>query len=843
MKLDQVKKTLVRSDEFTKAAFEIDNQNVGMILHIMRNQMYSDKVLAPIREYSTNAVDAMVEDGKGDQAILIHLPTELNPEWKVRDFGKGLDHKEICNLYTKYGASTKRDSNDFTGMLGIGCKSGFAYGDTFIITAWKDGIKRVYSAAIDEANVGHANLMHEQGSSEPSGVEISIPVRGDDHEVFRTKTFNLCRHFKVRPQFDNVDEETLEKELSSHTKVQLEGDGWKIYQTLRAQGRHSYSWSRHQERKAHAIMGNIPYQISKEGFSNLSDVERDYLDYVNIDMEFKIGELTIAASREALEYTDKTQQNIKNMIAKVSAEVQQKFSDKLKSSKNLWDAKQNYKDMLEELPSELCKVIRNSKPTWTKGKFTTTRFDTYFELHENDPNDKHTTIWYKTRKYMYAQGQRYNSDYKYKSEESQRIDMDGFKENESIQVHLCHYDPAECTPQKAALKIRTLQRAVDEEDKKRTIFYLLEFSPKNLEFYTRIGMLDTPDGVVKDLKNIESYIAPRTPAAKGTPKAKAIGYSNQSGLYPLTSYPEKLNEKEQQYIHGATHKVLYMFVKNKTLYEAKSLNKNLKNWISKEPDNLFHSRLFKSMSLQDPDFLITDKAPTDAWDNYHQNRVLVGVSETCAKGIYEKDNWVHLSDWLPIHLKKWVENTDEAILIRLMEAAHIRSHEEIVDSKLLWSDTCLRLANALTQCKNKLIQRWGEALLAFDIQESRQTPSHEDLEILQELTGIGKKWDKIQKQWRKDQHEPTVPGGDQQKARDNLDNGAYRIGKMQDTVKWIRKHRKGLKPKNYNLLEIQKKVTEKYPLLESVSWQWRSWWDTDNKESKDIINKINSYAR
>ena len=82
------------------------------------------------------------------------MPTRFNPHFTVRDFGDGLSHDDVCNIYVRYCKSTKRQSNAFTGQLGIGCKSGFAYGDSFTVTSYHKGVKTTYVAQIDETSQG-----------------------------------------------------------------------------------------------------------------------------------------------------------------------------------------------------------------------------------------------------------------------------------------------------------------------------------------------------------------------------------------------------------------------------------------------------------------------------------------------------------------------------------------------------------------------------------------------------------------------------------------------------------------------------------------------------------------
>ena len=103
-KLNQT--SLEQSEDFKSYAFGIKKEGISHIFNVLRNQLYSDKILAVIREYSCNAVDAHIDIGKNETPILVTLPSKLSLEFKVRDFGRGLSETEIAQVYAMYGEST-----------------------------------------------------------------------------------------------------------------------------------------------------------------------------------------------------------------------------------------------------------------------------------------------------------------------------------------------------------------------------------------------------------------------------------------------------------------------------------------------------------------------------------------------------------------------------------------------------------------------------------------------------------------------------------------------------------------------------------------------------------------
>src|SRR5690606_10021869 len=105
----------------------------GFIFQLLSSKLYSDKIAAVLREIGCNAADAHVDQGNPDVPFEVKLPNKFDPTFYIKDFGPGLSDlqvrgsKDQPGLYLTYGDSTKRDSNDKTGMLGVGSKSPFAY--------------------------------------------------------------------------------------------------------------------------------------------------------------------------------------------------------------------------------------------------------------------------------------------------------------------------------------------------------------------------------------------------------------------------------------------------------------------------------------------------------------------------------------------------------------------------------------------------------------------------------------------------------------------------------------------------------------------------------------------
>ena len=120
---------------------------------LLSSGLYTDKPLAIVRELSCNAFDAHMEAGNADRPFLIQLPNDLEPEFRIRDYGTGLKHEQVMKLYSSYFTSTKTNTNNQIGAFGLGSKSPFSYTDTFTVTSYgKTAAIRISRQALRRQN-------------------------------------------------------------------------------------------------------------------------------------------------------------------------------------------------------------------------------------------------------------------------------------------------------------------------------------------------------------------------------------------------------------------------------------------------------------------------------------------------------------------------------------------------------------------------------------------------------------------------------------------------------------------------------------------------------------------
>jgi hypothetical protein len=322
-------------------SFGIKQEGLAHIFNVLRNQLYTNKILAVLREYSCNAVDAHTEAGIPDRPIKVTLPNRMAPELKIRDYGQGLSEQDIQNIYAFYGESTKRQSNALIGQLGLGSKSAFAYGDNFVINSFNDGTKTSYNAFIDASQIGQIAKLFSQPSNEPTGIEIVVPVRMEDIGEFENQAKRVFKYFKVRPEIAGVQID-FEEETHSFT-----GGTWKIASPNMQKG-----WSSNRTRDTIAVMGNIGYTIDTFALKLSSDNSNDqvidsFLRTLSPIIDFQIGDLEISASREGLQYTDRTIKNIKDALLGIIAELKTRFETELDTAESVWKARQLIGDTMD----------------------------------------------------------------------------------------------------------------------------------------------------------------------------------------------------------------------------------------------------------------------------------------------------------------------------------------------------------------------------------------------------------------------------------------------------------------------------------------------------------------
>jgi hypothetical protein len=294
-------------------------RNSAKAFNILSSGLYANKIRAIIRELSCNAVDSHVAAGRTETPFDVHLPNQLEPWFAIRDYGTGLSHEQVTNIYTTYFESTKTASNEFIGALGLGSKSPFSYTDNFTVTAIQNGKKGIYSAFINSDGVPSIALMMSEDTDEPAGVEIKFSVNERwDFDKFRQEAREVFTHFTLRPVISgNGDFGFKDVEYDNKDIVP---------------GVHSYKSGRG---RSIAVMGNIAYPIDIPATFDLEGLNT--LLNCGLEMHFGIGELDFQASREGLSYIPQTVESIKRKLQLLNGALTTVLATEADAIANLWE--------------------------------------------------------------------------------------------------------------------------------------------------------------------------------------------------------------------------------------------------------------------------------------------------------------------------------------------------------------------------------------------------------------------------------------------------------------------------------------------------------------------------
>lgn len=161
--------------------------------HVLSNALYSDKILAVIREIVCNAWDAHIDSERTDIPVKI---TMTSNKLTIQDFGYGLSVEDLPPIYGTYGGSTKGADQNVTGGFGLGSKAPFAYVDNFEVISCHDGIKTVYRLSFSSAKLDGLPAINPMVTvaTKETGITVSLAIKPGDHHKFHTCLLSLVGH-------------------------------------------------------------------------------------------------------------------------------------------------------------------------------------------------------------------------------------------------------------------------------------------------------------------------------------------------------------------------------------------------------------------------------------------------------------------------------------------------------------------------------------------------------------------------------------------------------------------------------------------------------------------------
>ncbi len=298
------------TQETVKMSLDLDSAQV--LMQMLSKNLYSDSIGSTIRECASNALDSHRRAGC-DEPIIVSFKRNSQAdtyEFAVEDFGIGLDDNDVVNIISKYGKSTKRDSNTELGMMGLGFKAPLAYSSSFYFVARKDFMERKYMMYEGE-DANSIDLLYEKPTAEPNGVKVIVPVNYSDRYNFTNKIKEQLAYFEnvyfeVDSSWGRVDNDFI------------------IHRAEHFQ----YS-SLAQNSDMHLCLDNVSYPI---------DWDKLGINRINIKMalRFSLSDgLFPTPNREALRYTQEAKQVILKKIAMVADVFMEKFNEAITTQSDI----------------------------------------------------------------------------------------------------------------------------------------------------------------------------------------------------------------------------------------------------------------------------------------------------------------------------------------------------------------------------------------------------------------------------------------------------------------------------------------------------------------------------
>lgn len=339
MKLNSNLNMVERSGLSENQANKFTIEASAKAFEILSSNIYSDPKLAVVRELMCNAYDAHVDAGNQQTPFKVTLPDEMSPFFEVYDYGPGMTHDQIMFLYTRFFGSTKDQSNDFIGAMGIGSKSPFAYTTQFVVESRQKGELRSYSVYITEDGSPEIILVETRTTDEPNGLTVRVPVKKQDFNEFKSRIIMVSRGFSPTPEGVNLENISTfyTIETTNGSKVYIPEKRVMVSGTYVSTGstatrlQHSGSYNS-KEITAVVKQGSVYYPMSlpevfkSERLKNFGLVRLGLLAHSTLIIEVPIGSCQIAASRETLRYDKSTVAFLEQVLIDVASSILTTFN-------------------------------------------------------------------------------------------------------------------------------------------------------------------------------------------------------------------------------------------------------------------------------------------------------------------------------------------------------------------------------------------------------------------------------------------------------------------------------------------------------------------------------------
>lgn len=310
MRIETKNEQVISSEQSSGKKFQIAAN--AKAFEVLTSTMYKNVKASIVRELISNGHDGHVRKGNVDESFYVHIPTWDEPEFKVRDYGCSMDEDTMMNVYTTFFSSTKNDNNEEIGGFGLGCKVPLAYTDQFTVTTFLNGVKTDYIVC-KENGTPSLHKVNSEPTTEREGTLVTVPVTDSDVDTFKNYVTTMQKYSAFKFTTNMQAPEPFEE---------YDNCGLPWYHNIK------------ENNDLYVRVGGVPYKVDDDDLSNveqhrrwdsifsLEEIKRElenskiqkvmsicsFDDLANtpcfIDMD--VGEVDVTASREALQFTEKT---------------------------------------------------------------------------------------------------------------------------------------------------------------------------------------------------------------------------------------------------------------------------------------------------------------------------------------------------------------------------------------------------------------------------------------------------------------------------------------------------------------------------------------------------------
>lgn len=256
-------------------------QTNGVMIKALTSRLYSAPISSIVRELASNALDACTHT-----PMRINIPSLLEPSFRIRDYGPGLSATQMAEVFTRFGESTKRDTNSQIGGFGLGAKSPFAIVNSYNIISFNGGNKTTYIASLTDNGMPSLHVVSSQPTTE-TGLEIVVPAKPSSAWA---EALQQIQFFQPRPTI-------LGHDFTYPTPIHKDSSYFVIL-----------------DASPSILVGPVAYPLDLTKLSRFGN-----LPYT---LKFAIGEIEVTASREEIVYSPATIALLRKRLASAEAHYQ-----------------------------------------------------------------------------------------------------------------------------------------------------------------------------------------------------------------------------------------------------------------------------------------------------------------------------------------------------------------------------------------------------------------------------------------------------------------------------------------------------------------------------------------